>query len=358
MDLNIERYFGFKEEKQRGILETEAEMHLDPKSLSPGIPGDTELIYTGSIGRGKNIHRPGPYVNNPTVEAGTDLKILTRLLYFTLGNEVKETSTLPEVSKILKKDEKSLSEGGLEDLEFIYGSDKVILPTFTSFMGMDLNEHVINGCVVDKFELSADKEFLNFKLDMKALKSVLKPLKPVSELKFNLDYPLAYFEIDLYLREIGSKDLWSDQNKISYKTQKLTLSIENSVDEASGQHIGSRFASFLAAGERNIKLSFDTLYLDNTWFRYLWSDEFGPQERVGSTEVEMAIQINAGNYGSMLIELPRAIITGASFDSSGRDNIVQSVDIDTYQKNITIPLKNPITVNTECLITTKRSVEI
>ena len=64
-----------------------------------------------------------------------------------------------------------------------------------------------------------------------------------------------------------------------------------------------------------------------------WSDEFGPQERVGSTEVEMAIQINAGNYGSMLIEVPRAIITGASFDSSGRDNIVK-VLISTPTKKI------------------------
>ena len=267
MDLNIERYFGFKEEKQGGILETEAEMHLDPKSLSPGIPSDTEITYTGSIGRRKNIHRPGPHINNPTVEAGTDLKILTRLLYFTLGNQVKEIATPPELSKILKNNEKSLNNGDLENLEFVYGSDKVILPTFTSFMGMDLNEHVINGCVVDKFELSADKDFLNFKLDMKAFKSVLKPLKPVSELKFNQDYPLAYFEIDLYLRKPGSKKGWDEEDKISYKTQKLTFSIENSVDEASGQHIGSRFASFLAAGERNVKLSFDTLYLDNVWFR-------------------------------------------------------------------------------------------
>ena len=142
----------------------------------------------------------------------------------------------------------------------------MMLPSFTSFMGMDLNEHVIEGCVVDKFELSADKDFLNFKMDMKAIKSILKPLKPVSELKLNEDYPLAYFEIDLYLKESGSKEPWNDKNKISYKTQKLTFSIENSVDESSGQHIGSRFASFLAAGERNIKLSFDTLYLDNTWY--------------------------------------------------------------------------------------------
>jgi hypothetical protein len=269
MDLNIERYFGFKEETKQGIAETEAEMHLDPKSLSPGIPSDTEITYTGSIGRGKNIHRPGPYINNPTVEAGTDLKILTRLLYFTLGNQIKETSTPPELPTILKKDEKSLNEDDVENVEFIYGSDKVMLPTFTSFIGMDLNEHVINGCVVDKFELSADKDFLNFKLDMKAITSTLKPLKPVTELKFNKDYPLAYFEIDLYLRELGSKESWNDQNKISYKTQKLTFSVENSVDESSGQHIGSRFASFLAAGERNIKLSFDTLYLDNTWFTYL-----------------------------------------------------------------------------------------
>jgi hypothetical protein len=347
--LNIQRYYGFKEETQPGIPETEAEMHLDPKSLSPGIPSDTEITYTGSIGRSKNIHRPGPYLNNPTVETGTDIKTLTRLLYFTLGNQVKEPR---ELYKRVKKDEPQNNKD-TEDICYIYGSDNVLLPTFTSFMGLDLNEHIINGCVIDKFELTADKDFINFKLDMKAIKSILKPLKLVSELKLNDNVPLAYFEIDLYLRKPGTMREWSEEDKISYKTQKLTFSIENSIDESSGQHIGSRFASFLAAGERNIKLSFDTLYLDNTWFTYLWSNENGPQEREGSTEVEAAMKINTTHNGSMLIELPRAIITGASFDSSGRDTIVQSVDIDTYQKNIEIPLKNPIKVNTECLITTK-----
>jgi hypothetical protein len=67
--------------------------------------------------------------------------------------------------------------------------------------------------------------------------------------------------------------------------------------------------------------------------------------------MEIAMKINAGNSGTILIELPRSIITGASFDSSGRDTIVQSIDIATYNKNIQIPLKNPITINTECLIT-------
>lgn len=84
---------------------------------------------------------------------------------------------------------------------------------------------------------------------------------------------------------------------------------------------------------------------------YLWSDEFSPQERVGSTEVEVAMKIDAGTYGSMLIELPRALITGVSFESSGRDVMIQTVDIETYTKNIEIPLKNPFKVNTECLIT-------
>ena len=84
----------------------------------------------------------------------------------------------------------------------------------------------------------------------------------------------------------------------------------------------------------------------------LWGNEFSPQEKVGSKDMEMAMRIDGGKYGTMLIELPRVIITGASFDSSGRDNIIQSVDVETFNKNIEIPLKNPITLNTECLITT------
>lgn len=483
----IFRYFGFAEEDTRGVAETVAEMHCDAKALNPGIPGEPEMEYEGSIGRGRQLHRPGYYVSNPSAEIGTDIKILNRLMYFALGekdavdvegagdtlpatkvwyyddsagtfssetadfnsvtaNDVDvpghaagevddylaigytteftsvtlnvgtvktDTSTLVweywdgnsweaisgvtdgtsgfTVSgshavvftapidwgkKKLSTDTTALyyirvrcsaftsatAQGkitqGLIGLapdtrtNVIYSTDSVLLPSFTSFMGVDIDEHIVSGCVMDKLELNVENDFITFKIDTKGQLPTTGALKSYAQLTINDDYPLAFYEVDLYLRPLGDVTAWGNTNKISSDVKKLTLTIENSISDGDGQRIGSRFPGYLPAGNRKIGLKFDYLYLTNEYIELLWGSSDGPQDRDGSTEVEMMIQIDAGMYGLAQVYLPRVIVSAASLESKGRDAIVQGVEVSAYQENVSFTGSGgATTVNTDALVT-------
>jgi len=389
----IFRYFGFKEESVRGVAETTPEMHCDAKSLSPGMPDDPEMTFEGSMGRGKNIHRPGYYVSSPSAEVGTDIKILNRFLEFALGecdtltsegagdtltpggvwyydesagtfsNELTDftdadvgdvnvpghaeaevddylaigyqdpftsatfvigtpktdvstlvweywdgdewkaiptptdgttgftasgtkTLTFTEMTdwipKKLSTDTAALyyirvrcsaftsadvqglitsgTLGVAPDIttDHIYSTESVLLPSFTGFFGMDVSEHIISGCVVDSLELKVDGDFLTMNLSMNGQTPTLDDLLSQEELTLNDDYPLAFYEVNLYSRPYGDATPWGSGNKISTDVKSLTFKVENNTSADDGKRIGSRFPGYIPAGARNVTLSFDS----------------------------------------------------------------------------------------------------
>jgi hypothetical protein len=483
----IFRYYGFKEEAVRGVAEASAEMHCDAKSLSPGMPDDPEMTFEGSMGRGKNIHRPGYYVSSPSAEVGTDIKILNRFMEFALGEcdtlqaegagdtltpggvwyyddsgdtftsdltdftdvdvgdvaipghaaaEVDDylaigyqdpftsatfvistaktdTSTLvweywdgdewkaiPSptdattgftaapgshtltftemtdwIPKKISTDTTALyyirvrcsafTSAGTAGLvtsgtlgvapdittDNIYSTESVLLPSFTSFIGMDVSEHIISGCVVDTLEMKADGDFLTLNIGMNGQTPTLATLKAQSALTMNDDYPLAFYEVNLYSRPYGDTTPWGAANKISSDVKSLTFKVENSTSSDDGKRIGSRFPGYISSGARNITASFDSVYLDNDWLELMWGSSDGPQEMVGSTDVEFMIEVDAGRYGYVQIYLPRAIVK-APVDSSGRDPITQTVDVDAFMDSVTFTgSAGATTVTTDCLAT-------
>lgn len=329
----IKRYFGFKEQSEFGTAEEAPEMFADIKSLNVGIPSDPEIQYESSMEKGKTIHRPGYYVSTPSVEFGTDLALLNRLLYFVLGEKKTETEELNTIN-------------------YMYPTSKVLLPFFTSFFGADSDEFIVPDCVIDKLEFNVENEFLTLKAEMKAGKTAVDTLKEADEITLNESYPLAFYEINVHMREKEeTPTAWGEATLISSELKKLSLSIENGISEDNGQGLGSRFPYRLPSGAREIGLSFDYLYLSRKWLNYLWGSETGPQDNEGSTEFEMLIEIDAGDYGSGAIFIPRATIKGSPIEASGRDAMVQSVEVDTYMDTITIPTTPATTVKAELLAT-------
>lgn len=235
--------------------------------------------------------------------------------------------------------------------QYLYSEDKVLLPSQTLFMGMDINEYILSGCVTDKLELTADNEFVMLKIDAKGQGVTPDALKSIDELTINEDYPLAYYEVDLHTRTLGSSTPWGAATLMSQDVKKLNLGISRSISDSDGMRLGSRFAGYLPAGERVIELGFDRLFIDEWALEMLWGSTGGPTEESGSIEVEFMAEINAGIYGSAQIWLPRAIITAAPVDASGRDPMVQSVKVEAYQKNVTIPADIPVVVNTDLIAT-------
>jgi hypothetical protein len=118
--------------------------------------------------------------------------------------------------------------------EYIYSAENVLLPSFTSWMGLDIDEHVIAGNVVDSFELTADSGFLGLKVDSKAQTIIPDTLKDLDDLKMNEDYPLAWYDVNLHLRDKGSATPWGASTKISEDVKKVSFSIKNSISVTDG----------------------------------------------------------------------------------------------------------------------------
>lgn len=336
-DGDIFRYFEFAEESTPGVAETTPEMSCDAMSISPGIPDAPDMEYKGSMGRGKTIHRPGFYSTSPKAELGTDLKILSRMLYFALGNKITkeaEGTTGPDTST-----------------QYIYAKNGILLPTFTGWFGIDIKEYKVPGCVINKLEFSVEKDFFMLKPDMAGMAETPGTLKTQDQLLMNEDYPLAFYEMNVHMRNKGSATPWGSETLISRDIKKMNLGIENSAKAEDGQGLGSRFPYYIPVGERKIGLEFDYTYLTNKWYDLMQGGSNGPQAKVGSTEFEMRLTVDAGEYGSGIADLPRVIVTKAPIESKGRDPITQGIAVDAYQDNITIPTTPEQTVYSEILWT-------
>lgn len=344
----IFRYFEFCEEAEAGVAETTPEMSCDVQSLSPGIPENPELDYPGSMGRGKTLHRPGYYYTSPSVKLGTDLKIFSRLLYFVSGNRIVENTE---------------GDAGAPDVstEYIYVSDDTILPTFTGWFGIDIpdedkGEFIIPGIVLDKLELSVENEFIMLQSDMIGGAEAPGTLKTKDELTLNDDYPLAFYEVNIHMRDKGSATPWGEATLISRDVKKFGFPIENSGSADDGQGLGSRHPYYIPVGERKVGLSFDYTYLTRKWYE-LMQGGTSPQATVGSTEFEMMVEVDAGDYGSVQIFFPRVIVTGGPVEAEGRSPVTQSVTIEAYQDTITVPTTPTQTVESEYLATFTHNFE-
>lgn len=338
----IDRYFGFAEETVRGTAETVAEMWCDPMSLNPGIPKETEMNYEGGAGRGKTNHRPAFYSTSPAVEMGFDLKILARLLYFAQGKRIVE---------VTEGDNSPVGEPDTST-EYIYAANNLLLPSFTGWFGSDIKEFEIPGIVLNKLELSAEDKFLTAKADMAGMGETPQTRRAAVDRAFNPDYPLAFYEIEAHMRDLGSVTAWGDTTLISNDVKKLNISIDNSIKAEDGQRIGTRFPLNIPCGERKYEISFDYDFLSHTWYDLMQgAADTGPVESQGSTEFEMMFAIDAGDYGSAQIWYPRAIVSGGPIEHKGRDPTTQSVTITPYMKTITIPSTPTTSVSTDCLAT-------
>jgi len=237
--------------------------------------------------------------------------------------------------------------------EYIYSSESILLPTYTLFMGMDINEHVVAGNVADSFELTVDTGFLDLKLDSKAMTKTIREdgIRDLTDLKLNDDYPLTAPEVNLHFREKGSNTAWGASTRISTETKKLNMSVKRNASEADGQCIGQRTPGVIPIGARDIGLGFDYLYLTDDWIARLNGGGVTPGEGISSTEFEMMLEIDGGEYGDAQVYFPRVIVSSAPLSASGRGQIVQSIQLLVYMEDITIPTTEPTDVKTDVLVT-------
>lgn len=234
--------------------------------------------------------------------------------------------------------------------EYIYASNGSLLPSFTGWYGIDIDASVIPGCVIDSFELDVEDEFITIKCDMAGMQDTPTTLKSKSELKENDDYPLAFFEVNMHMREKGSSTPWGAATLISEDIKKLAFKIKNSAKAEDGQSIGNRFPNKIPVGEREIGFTFDYDYLTTKWYDLMQGGSGGPSTNA-STEFEVMLEIDADEYGNAQIFFPCSIVSNAPKKADGRSANKQSVEVTAYQENITVPTTPTQTVYSELLAT-------
>ena len=234
--------------------------------------------------------------------------------------------------------------------EYLYSSNKVLLPSWTIFMGMDIKEFQIPGSIMNKFELKVEDEFITAKCEFAGMGEELDTLRTEDELSLNEDYPLAFYEMDVHMRDKDSATPWGEATLISPDVNQLTLKMENSVKADKGKGLGSRFPYNIPAAERKVSVEFDYNYLEQTYYDLMQGGATGPEEGQGATEFEVMLELDAGDYGTAQIYFPR-VICNAPVDAKGREFITQTVTIDAYQETVTVPTTPTVDVYTDCLAT-------
>ena len=241
--------------------------------------------------------------------------------------------------------------------DYIYGTDNMTLPSFTGWFGLDIGEYILTGCTIDKLELNSEDEYLTIAPEMYAQNYTTDDLEAKTTIvaALNDDYPLAFYEVDVHMRSINSLTAWGTTTKISQNVNKIKIKAENGIDDKLGKGQGSRTNYSFPAGQRTYDIEFDHPLLDSTWIDYLWGDSDGPDDREGSTEFEMMIEIDAGIYGNAELYFPRCIVTSYPMSASKREPMVPTIAVEAYSRTINIPTAEPTPADVAMLATVVRN---
>lgn len=287
---------------------------VDTAGTGLDVPADTQLIWEGGIGRGPRSHAPGFYALSGNIEQAADIHTLAWWLKWTLAGYAFTVDT-PEMGTNLHE------TWGATDLE---------LPPFVGWLGKDLFEQVVRGCMVSQLQLQVSDGFLTLTPDIIAAKdakgtldeSVLDQLPIVPALTF----PHVRFWV-------GGTDAADER---SAKITDLTLTINNNGDAGRSRGLGSRFPQrIIPAGQRDTTVQFTTYYDSTEHIERVWGDPNGPSDD-GTTELPLRIVANSGTDGQVTIDLPRVIFTQVQTQPSGRSPIEPQVSATALLDTVTL----------------------
>lgn len=325
----IFRYAGFAEEATYGESPApDAVFHLDIASASLDAPTETEMMFEGSIGRGRTKHRPGFYSPSGDVVVAIDVRTAGWFLKWALGNYVFTEGTDPALNT-----------------HEIYRSDNNILPTFCSRIGKDVFEHVFSGCSINELTLEVSDGFGQLTVDILSQKDGKATLQTISALILPTEFPLMFHEVTAT----------RDATDVSAKVKSFTLTISNNLDAEAGRSIGSRYPRRLIASAHEVTIEADLFYEDSSQLEAYWGGSTGPAD-TGTDEFGMAFVLDAGTDGQIEIAAPRVIYNEVPTQPSGRDELTQSVSMAPYETEHTLA-DGTTKVNSELLVTVTNNVD-
>ncbi len=330
---NVMRYAGLALEASFGVDPVpEAVIHNDVQSATLDTPTDVEIPVPGGIGREAITHRPGPYIPAGNVVINADVETATYYSYLALGEYVY-TDTDPAVPP------------GLHE---IYPTDNNVLPSGALRIGKDVFEHVFSGCTFGGLDLTVNNQgFVTITPNVTSRKDGADTLKTLAELNLPTTLPRMYHETTV---EIDGGDK-------SAEMRDFALAIDNGLSTDPGQGLGSRFISIAGVYERTITANGTLRFANMDAITDFWGNSSGPIDPAdpgtppaGTVEKPMLVTINGGAEGTIILNMPRALITAAPAQPSGRTEMTQAIAWRMYPDNIT--LNDAITIIYQSLLVT------
>jgi len=303
--MTVLRYAGFKEEDSFAPdSPPPAQFHVDKTGSSLDTPGEPHLIYGGGLGRAAKVHRPGFYSPSGNIVYASDINTIAYFLKWALGGY------------------KFNLEGGTNGLNEhkIYGAKDVFLPSFCAGLGKDHFEHVFSGCVINTLQLEVEGEFAVLTAEVLAAKDSKDDIKKIEDLSLPKAYLLAFHNVTVVIGDENGNVVESDDVK------SLTLDINNNSDAEAGRALGSRYSKRIRSNEREVTANMNLNYTNTDVIEKFWGSESGPAD-TGTKEIDVEIALESGEHGSGVITLPKCILMGVNTQPSGRDELVQEINV-------------------------------
>jgi hypothetical protein len=377
------RYLGICKEASYGVDPGGAAFHLDIASASLDSPSEPFITYEGGIGRMPARVIPGPYVPAGGAEFPVDITSLAYLLYLLLGSNTTDDSALtpvaaealpaasgtlvnPKVAQgsVIINDSlavqvahddgfgKLVEDGGSgrsgwvnyasgeysltgwvtgDNADYSYGwfehtiepVDGNDMPSFTAYLGKDLFEHVFKGCVIGQLDLGVEQELANLTLDIMAKIDAKATLKDIEDLLLTTtchgERPKAFHDVACKIGDAGGA-----VSDISAKVRALSLTINNNATTEENIGLNSRFPNEGTAGALDISGSL-TLQFESTDYKEdFWGNPTGPTD--GDSQLKaLEIDIDAGNWGKLVLTMPRVLLNSVNIQPSGREKLMQEL---------------------------------
>lgn len=292
---------------------------IDIASASLDTPDDTVLNYDGGLSRTVHTHRPGPYIPDGDLEYGFDIKTIFHLLYLVFG-DVTQTAEPNE-------------EQDLYEYEFTPLRHSLILPSATTLLGKDHFEHRFQGCTVNELTIQIDDEFAMVTADIVAHSDSKNDIRDIEDLELSEAYPIAFYEASIEIGEEGET-----QTSYDAEVESMELTITNNTDAAAGVGLGSRFPDRIIAGDFEVTANLDIAFEDTTHLEHFWGDAAAPTDELQDImNVNLIFESAPYEEGEETIEgakldfhMPHVLYQTINLEPSGRDRMVQSVDMMAY----------------------------
>lgn len=319
----VRRYGGFTEEENfNPAVPPEAKFHIEIASATLDVPANPNVEFESGLYRGRREIRPGYYTPSGNIVFPINVRAIGYFLKWALG-------------------EYKFTDGGAgTNTHEIYGKEGTSLPSFTARIGKDHFEHIFTGTTINSLQLEIGGDWLLCTVDCVAGKDHKGTLKEIADLDLFEEKMLTFIAAGVSFGGVG----------YNCKIKNMTINIANNIDAPGGKGIGTRYPCRFPVGARNVNLSGNLHFEDETEYAKYWGDADGIHDTDSPGSEEIIITIDGGTPGSLELKFPKVQYTQVGAPPSGRSPIDHSFS--AYAIVDTTTLADAVTeVDTEMLAT-------